>query len=107
MAKLDQLACPMVGRTAGFHTDKTLGQLGEEGQYVLAPECLGDDHASRSVNAMNLKNMLGQIEANGRDRRQIGDRLSQDGAPSEGYSTTTILAQLSIEQDAGAGALVC
>jgi transposase-like protein len=28
-----------------------------------------------------------------------------DGAPSEGYSTTTILAQLSIEQDAGAGAV--
>jgi hypothetical protein len=28
-----------------------------------------------------------------------------DGAPSEGCSTTTILAQLSIEQDAGAGAV--
>jgi hypothetical protein len=26
-----------------------------------------------------------------------------DGAPSEGCSTTTILAQLSIERDAGAG----
>jgi hypothetical protein len=66
----------MVGRTAGFHTDKTLGQLGEERQHVLAPERLGDDHAPRSVNAMNLKNMLGQIDTNGRDRRQIGDRLS-------------------------------
>src|ERR1700730_206372 len=76
MAKLDQLARPMMGRTAGFHTDETLGQLREEGQYVLAPERLGDDHAPRSVNAMNLKNMLGQIEADGRDRRRIGDRLS-------------------------------
>jgi hypothetical protein len=28
-----------------------------------------------------------------------------DGAPSEGCSTTTILAQLSIERDAGAGAV--
>jgi hypothetical protein len=28
-----------------------------------------------------------------------------DGAPSEGCSTTTILAQLSIEPDAGAGAV--
>jgi len=44
----------MMGRTAGFHPDKTLGQLGEEGQYVLAPERLGDDHAPRSINAMNL-----------------------------------------------------
>jgi hypothetical protein len=24
-----------MGRTAGFHPDKTLGQLGEEGQHVL------------------------------------------------------------------------
>src|ERR1700730_4762101 len=71
MAELDQLASPMMGRTAGFHTDKTLGQLGEEGQHVLAPEPPGDDHAPRSVNVM-----LGQIEANRRDRRQIGDRLS-------------------------------
>jgi hypothetical protein len=39
-------------------------------------QAFGDDHAPRSVNAMNLKNMLGQIKANGRDRRQIGDKLS-------------------------------
>ena len=62
--------------TAQFCFDKTLGQSGEEGQHVLAAERLGDDHPPRSVNAMNLKNMLGQIEANSRDRRQIGDRLS-------------------------------
>jgi putative transposase len=48
--------------------------------------------------------MLGQIEAN-RDRRQIGDRLSHGWRSSEGCSTTTILAQLSIEPDAGAGAV--
>jgi len=94
MAKLDQLARPMMGRTAGFHTDKTLGQLGEEGQHVLAAERRGDDHPPRSVNAMNLKNMLGQIEANGRDRRQIGDRLSHGRRSFRGCSTTTILAQL-------------
>jgi hypothetical protein len=60
-----------MGRTAGFHPDKTLRQLGEEGQHVLAPQRLGNDHPPRSVNAMNLKNMLGQIEAKSRDRRQI------------------------------------
>jgi hypothetical protein len=65
-----RIARPMMGRTAGFHPDKTLRQLGEEGQHVLAPERLGDDHPPRSVNAMNLKNMLGQIEAKSRDRRQ-------------------------------------
>ena len=31
--------------------------------------------------------------------------FQMDGAPSEGCSTTTILAQLSIEPDAGAGAV--
>ena len=64
MAELDQLARPMMGRTAGFHTDKTLGQLREEGQHVLAPKRLGDDHAAKGVDRMNLKNMLGQVEAN-------------------------------------------
>jgi hypothetical protein len=54
---------------------------------------------------MNLKNMLGQIEANGRDRRQIGDRFSHGRRSIRGCSTTTILAQLSIESDAGAGAV--
>ena len=69
---------------------------------------------------MNLKDMLGQfagnlpgralqiswlkIDANGRDRRQIGDRLSLWTALLQRVVTTTILAQLSIEPDAGAGA---
>jgi hypothetical protein len=44
---------------------------------------------------MNLKNMLGQIEANSRDRRQIGDRLSHmDGAPLKGKSRTTLTQQV-------------
>jgi len=42
-------------------SNKTSGQSGKEGQYVLAPEGLGIDHAATSVNAMHLKNMLGQI----------------------------------------------
>jgi hypothetical protein len=53
---------------------------------------------------MNLKDVLGQIESNGRDRRQIGDRLSH-GRRSFRWvaSTTTILARLAFEPDAGAG----
>jgi hypothetical protein len=69
MAKLDQLTPPMMGRTTGFHPDKARGHLGEEDKNILAPERLGNDHASRSVNTVNVKNMLGQIKANGRDRR--------------------------------------
>ena len=82
----------MMGRTAGFHTDKTLGQLGEEGQHVLAAERRGDDHPPRSVNAMNLKNMLGQIEPTVVTEDKSVIDFPMDGAPSEGCSTTTILA---------------
>ena len=53
---------------------------------------------------MNLKDVLGQIEPNGRDRRTISDRLSH-GRRSFRWvaSTTTILARLAFEPDAGAG----
>jgi DNA modification methylase len=69
MAKLEQLARPMMGRTTGFQPDNRRGQLGEEDKNILAPERLGNDRAPTSVNAVNVKNMLSQIKANGRDRR--------------------------------------
>ena len=84
MPEFDQFARPMIGRTAGLKADKAFGQLREEAQQVLAPERLDDDHASKSVNAMKLKNMLGQIKADGRDGSQIGDRLSHGRRSFEG-----------------------
>jgi hypothetical protein len=48
-----------VGQTAGFHTDKTSGPLFEEGHHVVAPKRFGDGHLPSSVNAMNLKKLLG------------------------------------------------
>jgi hypothetical protein len=59
MAELDQLTRPMMGRTAGFHPDKTLGQLREEAQHDLALQRLGHNHAANGVDRMNLKDMLG------------------------------------------------
>jgi hypothetical protein len=64
-----------MGRATGFNTDKTLGHLGEEGQHIPAPQRPGHNHAACRVDTMNRKDVLGQIKADGRDRRQIGDRL--------------------------------
>src|SRR6202011_2810499 len=56
--------------------------------------------------AQSTKNhMLVQIEANSRDRSISVIDFPMDGTPSEGCSTTTVLAQLFIERDAGAGAV--
>ena len=54
---------------------------------------------------MNLKNMLGQIEANGRDRRQISDRLSHGWRSFRGSLDDNHLGTAPIEPDAGADAV--
>src|SRR2546430_8271026 len=54
---------------------------------------------------MNLKNMLGQIDANGRDRRQIGDRPSHGRCSFRGLLDDNRLGTAPIEPDAGAGAV--
>jgi hypothetical protein len=76
MAKLDQLARPMMRRPAGLEPHQARRQQSEKLQQLVAPDRLGDHNAPRSINAMNLKDVLGQIEPYGRGRRKIGDRLS-------------------------------
>src|SRR5580692_10394587 len=51
-------------------------QRSEKLQQLVAPDRLGEHNAPGSINAMNLKHVLGQIEPDGRDGRQIGDRPS-------------------------------
>jgi hypothetical protein len=65
----------------------------------------GGPACDRRRRSTNLKNMLGQIKANSRDRRQISDRLTNGRRSFRGCSTTTVLTQLFIERDAGAGAV--
>jgi hypothetical protein len=55
--------------------------------------------------SMTLKNMLGHFKANSRDKREIRDRLSNGRGSFRGCSTTSVLTQLFIERDAGAGAV--
>jgi hypothetical protein len=76
MTKLDQLARPVMRRPAGLEPHNTRRQRREELQQLAAPDRLGHNNASRRVGAMNLKDVLGQIEPNGRNGGQIGDELS-------------------------------
>ncbi|MGP0104940.1 hypothetical protein [Rhodoblastus sp.] len=67
---------PMMRRAASLHADKAWGKRGEKLQQLPAPDRLGDNHRALRVNRVDLKHVLGEIETNLRDRRQILDRLS-------------------------------
>ena len=68
MAKLDQLARPVMRRTAGLEPHQATWQRSEKLQQLVAPDRFGDNNAPRSINAMDLKDVLGQIEPYGGDR---------------------------------------
>jgi hypothetical protein len=53
-----------------------VGSEAKNSKSLLRLIALATTTPPRSINAVNLKDVLGQIEANGRDRRQINDRLS-------------------------------
>jgi hypothetical protein len=73
MAKLNQLARPMMCRPARLDPNQATRQRSEELQQLVALDRLGHDNAPQCVDAVNLEDVLGQVEANGRDRRKIGD----------------------------------
>jgi hypothetical protein len=68
MAKLDQLARPMMRRPRSLEPHPTRRQRSEKLQQLIPLDRLGDHNAPRSIIAMDLKNVLGQIEPNRRDR---------------------------------------
>jgi hypothetical protein len=71
MAKLDQLTRPVMRQSAGLEPHNTGGQRSKKLHQLVAPHRFGDHNTPRSINAVNLKDVLGQIEPNGRDRRQL------------------------------------
>ena len=68
MAKLDQLARPVMRRPEGFKPHQASWQRSDELQQLVAPDRFGDNNAPRSINAMDLKDVLGQVEPYGGDR---------------------------------------
>src|SRR6266699_534059 len=55
-------------RCAGFNTDQARRQLLEKRQDVAPLQLTADDHMAFRVDAMDLKNRLGDVETDCRDR---------------------------------------
>ena len=68
MAKLDQLARPMMRRPRSLEPHPTRRQRSEKLQQLVAPDRFGDHDTPQSINAVDLKDVLGQIEPYGGDR---------------------------------------
>jgi hypothetical protein len=62
MAKLADLARPVMGRAARFHRDRARPEFGEELQNLPALELLAQDAPAGRIGAVNLKNLLGQVQ---------------------------------------------
>jgi hypothetical protein len=61
MAKRLKFARPMVRRGASLYANQAWWQLLEERNYLAPLQLAADDHLTASVNAVNLKNRLGDI----------------------------------------------
>src|SRR4029077_20085461 len=68
MAKGLELARHMVSRGTGFDADQAWRQLLEERQDVAALQLTADDHLASSINGMHLKDRLGDVETDCRNR---------------------------------------
>jgi hypothetical protein len=57
----------MMARAARFHANQTGLKIAEERRHLPTTQGLADNDLSRFINPMNLKNVLRQINANGRN----------------------------------------
>ena len=68
MTEPDQLPRPVVRRGASLDVDQTGRQLLEKRQQLTAPQLPADDNVTSAIYAVNLENVLREIEAD-RGRR--------------------------------------
>src|SRR5439155_16387405 len=66
-----ELARPMMRRSTGFDADEARRQPLKEWQNVPALELTANDYITCRVNSVDLKNRLGDIETNCRDRLHV------------------------------------
>ncbi len=64
MAKRPQLARPVMRRRTGLHADQTRPQAGKEPEHLTAPKPSTHHHAVNLIDAVDLKDVLGQIQPN-------------------------------------------
>ena len=60
-----QLAGPMMGTATGLQANQAGGQVDEEARHLFALECFVEYGLAVLINAVNLKHILGQVDANG------------------------------------------
>src|SRR3954449_5128658 len=65
VAELGDLAAPVVGAATGLHGHRAGRQRCQERQKLAAAQLLAKDHRPRAVSPMELKDVLGEIEADG------------------------------------------
>ena len=55
----------MMTGCAGLHTDQATGKLAKKFQDLLASQLTDDDNLARTIHAVNLEYVLGEINADG------------------------------------------
>jgi hypothetical protein len=63
MTELDQFARPMMRRAARLDADQARRQFGKKWQHLRPPKRLTNHDLAGRINAVDLKNALGQVEA--------------------------------------------
>src|SRR3954451_11909683 len=73
VAKLGDLAAPIVGAATGLHGHRARRQRCQERQKLAAAQLLAKDHRARAVSPMELKDVLGEIQS--KDTHFVHKRL--------------------------------
>jgi hypothetical protein len=63
VAESGQLSCPEVGRGAGLYANQARWQVAEEANELASAKLTADQNLSTLVNAVDLKDVLGDIKA--------------------------------------------
>jgi hypothetical protein len=71
MAKRDQRSRPVMRRSAGPKPHNIGGHRSKKLQQLVAPHRFGEHNPPRRINAVNLKDALGQIESNSRNSHKF------------------------------------
>ena len=65
MTKLGDFTRPMMNGSAGFHADQARRNFAKEVDDLLAPQLTADDDLARTIYAVHLEHVLGEINADG------------------------------------------
>lgn len=65
MSQGDQYPCPVVTRRAGLDADQASRESFEKSENIVASQLQSHDNHAARVDAMNLKDMLGDIQTDG------------------------------------------